>query len=90
MPPCVQSAAFRVDAGSLVLVGPAPLEQHRTCVSGQTCSLDGLSGYHLSESDSFLVLDTCGSTIALVPRFSDATSSVSVRVSGSKVEITDS
>jgi hypothetical protein len=42
--------------------------QDRTCVSGQTCALAELKGYGLSESDSFLVLDTCGVESGVVPR----------------------
>eukprot|EP00969_Alexandrium_andersonii_P304765 13471707-Alexandrium_andersonii.AAC.2 len=38
-----------VDLGTLELIGPAPLEQHRTCVSGMTCEVGALRGRHLSE-----------------------------------------
>ena len=35
--------------------------QHRTCVSGLTCSVDAIEGLGLTAADSFVVLDTCGS-----------------------------
>ena len=46
--------------------------QDRTCISGQTCSFDGILGQHLSSLDSFAVLDTCGArddSESLVPKF---------------------
>ena len=67
--PCDTLAAFRVDAGQLTLMGPAPLQQHRTCVSGQTCRLDGLTGTHLTSGDRMLVLSTCGHNEAQVKSF---------------------
>ena len=53
---CVDTADFRVDVGELQVVAPADLNQLRTCVLGQTCTLDGL----LVENDAMLVMDTCG------------------------------
>eukprot|EP00969_Alexandrium_andersonii_P215298 9509561-Alexandrium_andersonii.AAC.1 len=38
-------------AASAQVVGAAPLDQHRTCISGQVCELRGLQGWHLSSSD---------------------------------------
>ena len=69
--PCVRNDDFRVDAGFVHLVGPAPLAQDRTCVSGQTCVLHRLLGYHISPDDRFLVLETCATATAL-PRFPEA------------------
>ena len=66
--PCDDAGEFRQDVGMLMVVGMAPLGQHRTCVSGQTCALDGLRGEHLSSSDRLLVLDTCG-VVSQPPRF---------------------
>ena len=54
------SSEFAVDMGKLDIIGPAPLEQERTCVSGQTCILTAVNGYELSDSDQWRVLDTCG------------------------------
>lgn len=54
------SIEFAVDIGKLDILGPAPLEQERTCVSGQTCMLTGINGYELSNADRWRVLDTCG------------------------------
>jgi hypothetical protein len=56
---CSSAESFRVDVGQFMLLGPAPLAQDRTCVSGQTCLLDGLEGVGLSDSDMTMVLDTC-------------------------------
>eukprot|EP00973_Karenia_brevis_P047327 6570149-Karenia_brevis.AAC.1 len=54
--------------GGLTVIGPSPLQQRRTCISGQTCKLDGILGQDLSSSDRYMVLDTCGQ-IGLVHRF---------------------
>ena len=53
------SIDFAVDIGKLNIIGPTPLEQERTCVSGQTCILTGINGY-LSETSKWRVLATCG------------------------------
>jgi hypothetical protein len=79
---CVDSSGFKVDLGSLSMIGPTPLVQDRTCVSGQTCSVDGLAGLHLSGADLVLVLDTCG-TYGGVPRFSGFGHMIDVSASGS-------
>ena len=59
---CQAANAFTVAFGTLQVIGPYPLWQDRTCISGQTCQLDSIQGLHLSESDSWFVLETCGST----------------------------
>ena len=69
---CDSPEAFIVDAGELRLVGPSELMQHRTCVSGRTCSFGSLVGQHLADGDALLVLDTCGTSSGVVPRFSGA------------------
>ena len=51
---------FLVDAGRLYLIGPRPLQQNRTCVSGQTCALKVLTGIAPSVNWKIMVLDTCG------------------------------
>ena len=51
---------FVVDVGKLDVIGPWPLEQDRTCVSGQTCVLTSMSGHELAIEDRWLILDTCG------------------------------
>jgi hypothetical protein len=73
-----------VDAGSLTVIGPSPLNQDRTCVSGQTCVLADITGRNLASVDSFLVLDTCGED-ATLPRFVTAGLVVSLQASGSLV-----
>ena len=57
---CHTPSQFHVDMGALTLLGVAPLQQDRTCVSGQTCTLEGITGTGLSTDTSFLALDTCG------------------------------
>ena len=79
---CRETEHFRVDFGGLYLVGPTPLYQDRTCVSGQSCELQAILGHSLTSSlrrlqgttlvdypgDRFLILDTCGAPLVL-PRF---------------------
>jgi hypothetical protein len=57
---CVTLSDFRVDTGRFLVVGMSPFTQDRTCVSGQSCSIDGLTGSYLSQADKILLLDTCG------------------------------
>lgn len=58
---CSIGEHFRTDFGTLTIIGPSPLDQDKTCVAGQTCSVEsGLSGTHLSYTNLFAVLDTCG------------------------------
>ena len=57
---CELASQFQVDMGSLAVLGPTPLTQDRTCITGQTCKLYGIGGLGLPASDRFAVLDTCG------------------------------
>ena len=54
------SAPDFIDMGELMLLGPSPLEQHRTCVSGLSCEFDGFLGKELSDLNKILLADTCG------------------------------
>ena len=82
---CTAEADFLMDIGRIELVGVSPLPQHRTCVSGQTCEFDGITGHYLSDQDVYLVADTCGTTLGL-PRFLGRSSfSTSVTASGARV-----
>jgi hypothetical protein len=56
---CHSEAEYRTDVGKFSLLGVSPLQQDRTCVSGQTCAFENLQGLGLSSNDSFWVLDTC-------------------------------
>ena len=56
---CQSPADFIADVGTLLLMG-VHLEQHRTCISGSNCVIDGITGAHLQDGDALLVLDTCG------------------------------
>jgi hypothetical protein len=66
---CLRADEFAVDLGELVIVGPARREA-RTCVSGQTCSIDTLTGSLLDDESAVVVLDTCGAA-TVVPRLPD-------------------
>ncbi len=75
---CARSAAcsvaeeFRVDAGSLTLIGVSPLKQHRTCTSGRACMIDKIVGIGLHILDDIRILSTCGtSPLALIDRFQE-------------------
>ena len=59
---CDRADRFTVDVGALTVIGPSPLHQAYTCVSGQPCGLHGLSGLHLTPDDMMMILDTCGGT----------------------------
>ena len=72
-----------MDAGTFTLVGPNPLSQDGTCVSGMSCVLDGLTGNHLTSGDLLTVLDTCG-THSAVPRFAYLGRVTHVRKSGAE------
>ena len=51
---------FLLDTGGVTVIGPAPLQQHRTCVSGQLCDIR-IDGHLLADGDTLMVLGTCGS-----------------------------
>ena len=51
---------FKTDLGQLTLLGPSPLAQHRTCVSGMPCVVANITGLHLQYGDTLHILDTCG------------------------------
>ena len=69
--PCSSADHFIMDIGEMQLIGPRPLFQDRTCVSGQECFMDGLIGHMIEPEDAWLVLDTCGTSTA-VPRLTTA------------------
>ena len=64
---CQLPSDFRVQLGELTILGMSPLYQDRTCISGQTCAIHGLSGESISDTSHVMVLDSCG-TADLVPR----------------------
>ena len=61
---CSLAEDFSVDSGSLFMVGPAPLGQHRTCVAGFSCSVDGITGMALNAEDTYLLRDSCHASAA--------------------------
>ena len=73
---CLESDQFQTDFGSVDIVGPAPLEQDRTCVSGLPCEIQGITGLYLNQdlplSDKVLILDTCGIANIAPKRLPDA------------------
>ena len=80
-----------IDMGELLLLGPSPLEQHRTCVSGLSCEFDGFLGNQLSARNKILLADTCG--VASMPSSQIAsleTLGVSAVVSWESLEIAGS
>jgi hypothetical protein len=80
---CSTPEHFRVDWGALTLVGPSPIEtQDRTCVSGHSCSVDGLHGIHVSSADRVVLLDTCGA-LGAPERFAESGKVTDVVVAGS-------
>jgi hypothetical protein len=81
---CSLAEDFRVDMGRLTLIGVSPLFQDRTCVSGRECTIDGILGEGLSNTDRFEILDTCG-VPQLIPRFASAGMSASVMLTGARV-----
>lgn len=60
-----------------------PTRQDRTCISGQSCRIDGLTGHYLSATDRIMVLDTCDGAV-LVPRFPQHGASVEGPIAGSQ------
>eukprot|EP00438_Fugacium_kawagutii_P036304 Skav212388 [mRNA] locus=scaffold673:2824:7938:- [translate_table: standard] len=56
---CHTPLDFNIDFGHLEVIGVL-FSQDRTCISGQTCSIDSLLGVHLSSFDAWSVFDTCG------------------------------
>ena len=65
--PCDLIEHFVVDMGALHVIGPAPLTQHRTCYSGQSCLLDGLVQIGSTDLAKILVLETCGTSALIRP-----------------------
>ena len=58
---CTSAETYRSTVGNLALRGPAPLQQDKTCISGQVCNVEAISGFLLDVTgDSVMVLDTCG------------------------------
>jgi hypothetical protein len=90
---CSTADHFVVDQGSFTLVGPNPIalgpqtfSQDRTCVSGQTCVITGISGQNLANDDRFLLLDTCAAARARVPRLPDSGVTVTLTASGATLQ----
>jgi len=54
---CAVPEEFRVDVSEFLLLGPSPLYQHRTCISGRTCKFEGLLG---ETQGRVTIVDTCG------------------------------
>ena len=79
---CFGLSDFALDLGSLTILGPAPLSQHRTCISGRRCELDGITGQGLTNDDTLLVLETCGEPSAVVPGWGLGGASVETQNSG--------
>lgn len=59
-----------VSFGSLTILGPSPMSQVATCISGQSCRVDGMTGLGWTAMDLVAVMDTCGVASA-IPRWGD-------------------
>lgn len=81
--PCARSDEYDVDVGALWLLGPQPLEQHRTCVAGLTCAPAMFSGRALSGANRVMALDTCGA-VRPIPGFVASGLAVVVAESGAR------
>lgn len=55
---CNNFTDYSIEIGNLILQGPSPLSQDRTCVAGHVCSLNVLGV--ASENERLLVQETCG------------------------------
>jgi hypothetical protein len=66
------------------VVGPHPLVQHRTCVSGQECFMDGIIGNHVTSLDAWIVLQTCGE-VTVIDRLTNGGSVVDVAPLGASL-----
>ena len=85
---CSLAEDFQVQAGALTLIGPAPMQQHRTCVSGQYCVLEGFDVVLPTNSDSVIVLQTCGEVSSgQEPSMSHAVATLSTN--GSRIDFGD-
>ena len=64
-----QAQHHSVQVGLLTVLGPAPLKQDRTCISGTSCMVD-LQGSFVDArvAGMLMVLETCGLPV-LLPRF---------------------
>ncbi|CAE7306120.1 agaA33 [Symbiodinium sp. CCMP2592] len=49
----------------MLVVGPSPLEQDRTCIAGRTCNAERIRGQSLRASDRLQILATGGGTVPL-------------------------
>ena len=56
---CTMPEHFLLDTGMLTMIGPTPLRQTTTCVSGQLCGID-IGGHSLGTTDAVILMDTCG------------------------------
>ena len=78
---CVSSQQHRVDVGSLSFIGPS-FEQHRTCVSGQTCLINSLDLESPASTGSFMIMETCALPDAVVTGWPAGAVASSVTASG--------
>ena len=59
---CGTADSFRVQVGELLVLGPYPLSQIRTCVSGQSCLVDPVIGSFVSSFRLRFVVGFTGSS----------------------------
>lgn len=67
---CTRSGSnFQVEYGLLYIVGPAPLTQSKTCLSGEYCNVTDFTGYGLSDGDQMMISSNCGDPNGIVARW---------------------
>eukprot|EP00928_Gymnodinium_smaydae_P082592 TRINITY_DN6590_c1_g7_i1.p1 TRINITY_DN6590_c1_g7~~TRINITY_DN6590_c1_g7_i1.p1 ORF type:complete len:3710 (+),score=739.71 TRINITY_DN6590_c1_g7_i1:1163-11131(+) len=82
--PCAKNGRnYRVDYGTFYILGPAPLTQSRTCISGELCEVDSVTGYGLQDGDQLMMLSKCGDPLKVVDRWPDSGISLDANTSGS-------
>jgi hypothetical protein len=70
----------------MYMIGPSPLTQARTCLSGEKCVVQDYVGFGLQNEDNLMILKNCGDPLALINHFPQGGISLNATLSGSKFE----
>ena len=54
---CGRGENLLVDIGEMTFIGPSRFGRDRICGSGQTCVVDGIGAFGVSDGDKFFMLD---------------------------------
>ena len=58
---CTRSGRnFRVEYGTLYVLGPSPLTQSWSCISGEFCNVSTFTGFGLGDGDRMMISHECG------------------------------